>query len=375
MNAARMTFERLEGAWAETLSPAQPVARFAHNPILTCHAVNAVWSAPSLQVKTVHNAGIVQHDGGVAMLFRAHLRCGVSVIGLARSRDGLTNWTVDPQPALLPCTAADPCAEGLDRDVLCANEGGGVEDPRITSLDGTCYVTYSAYHGTIKDRVRVSLATSQDLRAFVRHGPVLDRDMRNVVIFPRQIAGRYWGLFRPNQTGAAGDIGGTFSEVLIGSCSTLTAHEWTIFPEPVFRTGGGPGVFADKIGPGAPPIETPHGWVNIFHGVRGTMDGHPYSLGVALHDAHDPRKVEVSALPLMLPTRSDCRVGEYDYVHVPHVVFTCGALRRADGTILIYYGGNDTVMNVALTHENVLAEMCRSYPMDPATGCMAYELS
>ena len=56
------------------------------------------------------------------------------------------------------------------------------------------------------------------------------------------------------------------------------------------------------------------------------------------------------------------------------MVFTCGAVRRDDGAILIYYGGYDTVMNVGLTHEDVLAELCRRYPMDPVHGGPAYDL-
>jgi len=39
-------------------------------------------------------------------------------------------------------------------------------------------------------------------------------------------------------------------------------------------------------------------------------------------------------------------------------VFSTGMIRRADGSLLIYYGGNDTVMNVAITHEDILVELC-----------------
>ena len=46
---------------------------------------------------------------------------------------------------------------------------------------------------------------------------------------------------------------------------------------------------------------------------------------------------------------------------MPNVVFTCGAVAKADGTILIYYGGNDTVMNVGVTHEDVLVALCEEY--------------
>ena len=79
------------------------------------------------------------------------------------------------------------------------------------------------------------------------------------------------------------------------------------------------------------------------------------------------------ANPILLPSRADCRVAETDYVHVPQVVFTCGAVRRDDGIVLIYYGGNDTVMNVAATHEDVLAELCERFGMDPRTGRPAFE--
>ncbi|MEN8225257.1 MAG: hypothetical protein ABFS05_07845, partial [Bacteroidota bacterium] len=71
---------------------------------------------------------------------------------------------------------------------------------------------------------------------------------------------------------------------------------------------------------------------------------------------------------------SDCVVGNYDYVHVPQVVFSCGASRNDDGSIYISYGGNDTVMNLGVTHEDVLAELCRRYPQDPLSGVPLYQM-
>ncbi len=352
----------------------RPVLRFAGNPILTCHDVNRVWTAPGLKVKTVHNAGVARYRGKVLMLFRSHLRCGISVLGIARSEDGLKGWRVDPEPAMLPCRHSDLFAEGADQAQLIENEAGGIEDPRISRIGDTFFITYSAYHALVKDRVRVSLATTKDFLTFRRHGPLLERDMRNVVIFPETIDGKFVGLFRPNNTAGAGDVGGACTEILIGTADRIESNRWEIRPEPLMRTGGGPSACSDKIGPGAPPIKTRHGWLNIFHGVRSTMDGNPYVLGVALHDLARPQDVEVSAIPILLPSRCDCEVADTDYVHVPNVVFSCGALKRDDGTILIYYGGCDTVMNVGLSHEDVLAELCRAYPMNRADGRAAYDL-
>lgn len=45
-----------------------------------------------------------------------------------------------------------------------------------------------------------------------------------------------------------------------------------------------------KIGPGATPIKTDRGWLNIYHGVFETMSQVVYRLGVALHDLGDPSK-------------------------------------------------------------------------------------
>jgi predicted GH43/DUF377 family glycosyl hydrolase len=350
-----------------------PVSRFQHNPVLTAKDVNKVWQDPGLQVATVHNAGVALHDDDTVMLFRSHLRCGASVLGLARSSNGVDDWRVEPRPALSPATERDTFAPGTNVKAIIENESGGVEDPRITQIGDTYFVTYSAYHATVKNRVRVSLATTRDFYHFTRYGPVLERDMRNVVIFPEPIRGRYAGLFRPSDT-TVGEVGGIFTQIRLGWTSSIESNRWEIQPEPVMRTGAGPSAFSDKIGPGAPPIRTAKGWLSVFHGVRTTMGGNPYVLGVALHDLADPALVKMSSIPILLPSRADCRVEDTAYIHVPQVVFTCGAVRRDDGSILIYYGGNDTVMNVGVTHEDVLVALCERYGQDPLTGHLAYDI-
>ncbi|HEY1008535.1 MAG TPA: hypothetical protein VGE58_00410, partial [Daejeonella sp.] len=79
-----------------------PVIRYNKNPILTSAEVNRVWDEPQLQTITVHNAGITAFDGEILMLFRSHLRNGISVLGLARSENGFSDWRVDPKPVLVP---------------------------------------------------------------------------------------------------------------------------------------------------------------------------------------------------------------------------------------------------------------------------------
>src|SRR5512140_2191972 len=103
------------------------VRRYAHNPILTKAQI-------PYPVETVHNAAVVKHEGQYIMLFRSHLRTGRSIIGLARSHDGF-HFAADPAPFLTPAPDGP----------FAAYEEFGVEDPRVTCVEGEYLITYSAY--------------------------------------------------------------------------------------------------------------------------------------------------------------------------------------------------------------------------------------
>jgi predicted GH43/DUF377 family glycosyl hydrolase len=109
-----------------------------------------------------------------------------------------------------------------------------------------------------------------------------------------------------------------------------------------------------KIGPGAPPIKTEKGWLNIYHGVYPTMDGSVYRLGTALHDLNDPSKIIGVGDNWILQPEEPYEIT--GYVH--NVVFTCGAVPEDDGTVKIYWGGADTVMCVGTAKMNDLVDLC-----------------
>src|SRR5437762_13342463 len=94
------------------------VRRYSHNPILTKKDV-------PYPVETVHNVAVVKHENEYIMLFRSHLRTVRSILGLARSRDGY-HITAAPQP-FLTLAPDGPFA---------AYDEFGVEDPRVTELEG-----------------------------------------------------------------------------------------------------------------------------------------------------------------------------------------------------------------------------------------------
>ncbi len=305
------------------------VKRYAGNPILTKDDV-------PYPVETVQNAGATKHGGRYVLLFRSHLRNGRSIIGIAWSDDGY-RFEVDSEPFMVPST------EG----VFAEHEEYGIEDPRICSMGGEHYITYSAYS---KFGVRIGLAKTHDFKTVERISLISQSDMRNVVIFPDTFNGRYARLDRPHSEINPWCIWLSWSPDLVHWGDSVpviqpVTYHWDEM----------------KIGPGATPIKTPAGWLNIYHGVFPTMDGAVYRLGVALHDLADPAKVlGVADDWIVSPEHSWELTG---YVH--NVVSTCGAIAEEDGTLKIYWGAADTALCVGTAKIDELVALCRDKTRPP----------
>jgi len=298
------------------------VKRYSGNPILTKADI-------PYPVETVHNAAVVKHGDEYVMLFRSHLRTGRSIIGLARSLDGF-RFTADSQPFLKP-EQDSPFA---------ASEEYGVEDPRVTFLEGEYLITYSAYS---RNGVRIGLARTKDFVHIERVSLITQADSRNAVIFPEKFEGLYARLDRPHSEIAPWSIWISYSPDLIFWGESQPVMK----PEPYHWD-------EMKIGPGAPPIKTGQGWLSIYHGVFRTMDGAVYRLGVALHDLHNPAKIIGVSDSWILQPEDPWEVT--GYVH--NVVFCCGAVPEPDGTVKIYWGGADTVMCVGEAKAADLTALC-----------------
>ncbi len=302
------------------------IERYKKNPILTKDDV-------PYPVATVHNAGVVKHNDKYIMLFRSHKFSGRSILGKAVSDDGF-NFKVDEKPFMVPSS------DGVFKEY----EEYGVEDPRIVFIDGEYLITYSAYsrHG-----VRVALAKTTDFESVERFSLITEADYRNVVIFPEKFNGLYARLDRPHSEISPWSIWITYSPDL------RFWGESKIIMKPVQYHWD-----EMKIGPGAPPIKTDRGWLNIYHGVFPTMDGSVYRLGVALHDLHDPSKIIAVGDEWILQPEEVYEIT--GYVH--NVVFSCAAVPEADGSVKIYWGGADKVMCVGTTKIDNLVDHCLNNP-------------
>lgn len=244
-------------------------------------------------------------------------------------------------------------------------ESHGVEDARIVKIDGVYYLTYTAYDGA---NALGALATSTNLEHFEKRGiivPILTFERfkeltenlgeimdtyytwnvrryetegqkksfvwdKNVVFFPRKINGKFYFMKR---------IKPQIQMVSVERLEDLTEAFW----EDYFRHFTDHILFIPKfnhetcyIGAGCPPIETPEGWVTIYHSVECLPEGNSYSACAALLDLDNPLK-ELSRLPYPLfRPKMDYELSGV----VDHVCFPTGTYLKGD-TLYIYYGAAD----------------------------------
>ena len=290
--------------------------RYAGNPILTARD----WPYP---VNTVFNAAACQSGDETVLLVRVEDRRGHSHLTVARSSDGVSNWRIDAKPSFAPDPINHP------------EEAWGVEDARVTWVGDDCRRWLIAYTAYSPSGPLVSLAETKDFVAFSRLGPATPPEDKDAALFPRRFGNRYAMLHRPVSTLGTGP------------------HIWLSFSPDLIHWGEhhlllharlGSWWDANKIGLGPPPLETPEGWLILYHGVRVTAGGCLYRLGLALLDLEDPRRVlRRNDEWVFGPETPYERQGD-----VGGVVFPCGwILDKPTGVIRLYYGGADTCLALA----------------------------
>lgn len=236
----------------------------------------------------------------------------ISHIRRARSADGM-RFAVDDQPWL---QAATPY------------EAFGVEDARITPLDGRFYVNYSAVSG---GGIATGLAATPDFETVTRHGIIFPPSNRDVAIFPERVNGLYTCYHRP--------MPGEFGAYSIWLATSPDLVRWG--DHRLVAQGSSTGWDSGRVGGGAPPIRTERGWLSIYHAADRQ---HRYCLGALLTAHDDPARVIArSATPIFAP-EAPYETGGF----FPNVVFTCGVTVSGD-VLRLYYGASDESVALAET--------------------------
>lgn len=246
-------------------------------------------------------------DGHIRLTFASHL-------AVFWSRDGRTIDAFTPT-RFLPVSAL---------------EEFGVEDPRITRVGDTYYITYV---GVSAHGPATMLATTKDFRSFTRHGVIFCPDNKDVVLLPEKIDGDFVALHRPSLSSPL-----TRPEIWVARSPDAIhwgrhdqlwqgSHDWD----------------CGRIGAGAPPVRTSAGWLELYHGNdrrHGETRVGRYSGGLLLLDLAEPGRVIRAVGPVFVPEQDfECEG------FVQDVVFPTALIVR-DDLASVYYGAADTVTAV-----------------------------
>lgn len=305
--------------------------RYSKNPILK--PTKNWW-----ETKAVFNPGAAVYKDKIYLIYRALGEDNLSRFGLARSPDGLKFTRLN-----------EPILEGVSDN---PNERLGIEDVRISKIDDSYYLVYTAAsvystteykdhtwakslnHPHVPYRVRISLTTTKDFINFNHHGVLIDDfDSKDAAFLPQKIKGYYFLYHRHLPS-----IWLSFSRTL----KDWQKGQELIRPKERWEN--------EKIGLGSQPLKTDWGWLVFYHGVD---RDHTYRLGALLFDHDNPTKLLYrTKVPLLEPERVFEKAG-----NVKKVVFTCGAIEKKE-EFYVYYGAADKVVGLArISKKELLAHL------------------
>jgi len=292
------------------------------------------------------NAAAIYLDNKVHFLYRAIGGNGISVLGYASSKDGLTLDDRLSRPVYTPSQPFECRKDDSNVTLFPYMSGGGwggCEDPRLTQIDDRIYMTYTAFNGIHPPNVALTSISVKDfLNKKWKWGKPVSISPpgeihKNWVIFPEKINNKFVILHNLSP-GVCVDY---FDTLDFEDNPEIKSHYTQIKRKNCWDT--------HIRGVGPAPIKVKDGWLVFYHAMDEKMD--KYKIGAMILDYSDPTKILYRAdFPIIEPDRhyenNGCKAG---------VVYTCGAVVIKD-RLFIYYGGADTVVCGANTDLDKLLE-------------------
>lgn len=288
------------------------------------------------EVLYTFNPGAIQHGDETILIMDVTTLDEIHRLWIARSKDGI-HFTPDPEPLRMP----PPDPYHLEKNTY---------DPRITKFGDEYIILYAS--DLHENQVRIGILKTKDFQTFERVATGSEMGNRNGCLFPEKFDGLYTRLDRPFgsriESGGAIWISQSPDLVFWGKSRQLTFN-------------GKPFFHSRKIGGGAVPIKTPHGWLAIYHTVSHSCSGDIYRIKAMMLDLADPSKIISDSRDFLLYPEHDYEM----HGRARNVVFVCNALVDGDGTVRVYYGAADTVIGLATARlEDIIAECFKSTPVN-----------
>jgi beta-1,4-mannooligosaccharide/beta-1,4-mannosyl-N-acetylglucosamine phosphorylase len=321
--------------------------RHSQTPILT--RLNIPPIPPALvDVSSVFNPGAIKQDDIYRLMLRVQSRSRETFLVMAHGKDGV-NFNVEDHIVHF---------KGIEK---IKDKIYHIYDARITYLEGRYYIMFAM---DMDNGCQLGLGVTDDFNTFEFLGITSDEDIRNGVLFPEKIGGKYHRMDRPNKSQHSG---GPTSGSTIWLSESTNLIDW----EPVAPLIQGRFHYWDEfIGSGPPPVKTHKGWLHVYHGVAGHFgSSNIYQGGVMLLDLNDPSKVI---------GRSRCNILEPREIweltgQVPNVTFPSGMIVEnvdpqgfsiPDSEVKIYYGAADTVVGLLITSIDELLKFSQEGSID-----------
>lgn len=323
----------------EIMEKSSSVIKKLDKPVLTKHDLQ-------YSSELVFNAGVCKADGRYVMVFRNDYgtfngsKFEGTNLGIAFSNDGI-NWEVAPDPVITPC----------------GGEITRVYDPRLTAIDGEIIICFAC---DTKHGLMGGVGRLRDFRE-IEIVSLLPPDNRNLALLPEKVNGNYVLLERPMPVYSRG-----IDRFDMWVCESPDLVHWGNHR---LIMGVEDVTFADnKIGPAAPPVRTPAGWLTTFHAVeidpsRGKNGWEDrwqkiYRAGIMLLDLEDPSKITGKyEQPLIVCDRDYELEGGFR----KDVIFPGGMILEESGEVKIYYGASDTVECLATADVSEIINLCTPY--------------
>lgn len=321
--------------------------RSKENPLLLPNKINS-WEAEA----SFHGSPI-KDNGTYHMPYRAlsfeHLHEGtrmkLSTVGYAQSGDGVhfkkRRQLITPREEW---------------------EKYGCEDPRVTKIEDTYYIFYTAISNwpPNADGIKVAVAKTRDFEHIDERHLVTPFNAKAMALFPEKINGKYMAVLTVNTDRPPAKICLASFENIVQVWDPAFWKAWYSRMDeyllPIYHTPN------DHLEVGAVPVKTEAGWVMIFCYIENYFSGkRVFRIDAALLDLHNPQKLVGQTLdPLLVPEE------QYEmYGMVPNVIFPSGAFEE-EGQFFFYYSACDTtVCRASVTLSDLLEELKHNPKVNP----------
>lgn len=336
--------------------------KYINNPILEPNPEHS-WEA-----NAVFNPAAIQLGNTTHLLYRAEGTGGLSVIGYGKSYNGVTFDTA-PDPVYVPrmdfegVNVPFETLQTMRRATFKSGyrhypkhnfseyEWHGVEDPRITEVDGRIYMIYAAFDGYHYARPAITSIDKEDFLAqkwnwdipqvMTKQVHIWGSGNKNIVLHPEKVNGKFMLYHR------------LWPHIRIDFVDDLEFGPGKKYIKELARIEArGDSWDSNRVGVSAPPLLIDEGWLLIYQG-SGSQDKR-YKVGAMILDRDDPTKTLYrSSYPIMAPSEW----------YEGGIAYACGAIIR-DGKLFVYYGGNDKYVCTAIAP---LEEFVEKLKRDPYT--------